>query len=215
MTLHFFCVTVKSSFTGSIDLYNNGLVPCVLTMRLQYQSNTNSTIFSLDKYETHIEPLMHKRLGIIFSPKTLTVSTLWPTSKLFKSHKRKTYLVFINLNRSQEYRAVLEIKLKLLQSQEQSFMLCLIGEGVVPRIRLITPPIRQHRIAVLQFPVTCLGSLSHKKIRFKNISTVVSTVDLHIIQSPHEERPVFWLNASEKSQHAVIFGDNGELYHLM
>lgn len=73
VTLHFFCVNVNSSFMGAIDLYNNGLVACVLVMKLQYQSNSNQDIFSLDKYETHIEPLLHKNLGIIFSPKALEV----------------------------------------------------------------------------------------------------------------------------------------------
>jgi hypothetical protein len=74
VTLHFFCVTVNTSLTGVIDLYNNGLVACALKMRLHYQSNSNNDIFSLDKYETHIEPLLHKFLGIIFSPKALKVS---------------------------------------------------------------------------------------------------------------------------------------------
>lgn len=74
VTLHFFCVTVKTRFVGKLDLYNNGLVACALTMKLHYQSNSNSEIFSLDKYEAHIEPLMHKNLGIIFTPQALTVS---------------------------------------------------------------------------------------------------------------------------------------------
>lgn len=73
VTLHFFCVTVNSTFTGAIDLYNNGLVACALTMMLHYQSNSNQQIFSLDKYDTHIEPLQHKTLGIVFTPKKLTV----------------------------------------------------------------------------------------------------------------------------------------------
>lgn len=74
VTLHFFCVTVNTNLCGTIDLYNNGLVACVLRMKLHYQSNSNQDIFSLDKYETHIEPLLHKSLGIIFSPKALEVS---------------------------------------------------------------------------------------------------------------------------------------------
>lgn len=73
VTLHFFSVTVNTSFTAALDLSNSGLVACALTMKLQYQSNTDNTIFSLDKYETHIEPLTHKKLGIIFRPKALQV----------------------------------------------------------------------------------------------------------------------------------------------
>ncbi|CAH2231773.1 jg7185 [Pararge aegeria aegeria] len=69
VTLHFFSVTVNSKFVAVIDLYNSGLVACALTMKLHYQTNSNQDIFSLDKYETHIEPLLHKNLGIIF-PKT-------------------------------------------------------------------------------------------------------------------------------------------------
>lgn len=76
MTLHFFCVTVGSSHMGNIDLYNNGLVACALTMKLHYQTNASSHIFTLDKYETHIEPLLHKNLGIIFTPKALRVCKL-------------------------------------------------------------------------------------------------------------------------------------------
>ncbi|KAM3964816.1 LOW QUALITY PROTEIN: hydrocephalus-inducing protein homolog [Aphomia sociella] len=164
VTLHFFCVNVNTSYTAAIDLYNNGLVACALTMKLHYQSNTNQSHFYLDKYETHIEPLLHKYLGVVFSPKAL-----------------------------QEYRAVLEIKLKLLQNQEQSFKICLIGEGVIPRIRMISPPIRQHGISLLRFPVTCLGSVSNKVIRFKNISSVKSIIKAEISQSHFETRPVFGL----------------------
>lgn len=72
-TLHFFRVIVNTSYMGNIDLYNNGLVACALTMKLHYQTNSSPDIFSLDKYDTHIEPLLHKSLGIIFSPKSLTV----------------------------------------------------------------------------------------------------------------------------------------------
>lgn len=42
-------------------------------MKLHYQSNSSPDIFSLDKYQTHIEPLLHKNLGIIFTPKALEV----------------------------------------------------------------------------------------------------------------------------------------------
>ncbi|XP_059060604.1 hydrocephalus-inducing protein homolog [Achroia grisella] len=174
VTLHFFCVNVNTSYTAAIDLYNNGLVACALTMKLHYQTNTNQTIFYLEKYNTHIEPLLHKNLGIIFSPKAL-----------------------------KEYRAVLEIKLKLLDNQEQSFKICLIGEGVIPRIRMVSPPIRQHGISLLKFPVTCLGSVSNKCICFKNISSVKSMVKAEISQSPFENRPVFNLSSSTISENVI------------
>ncbi|XP_062524258.1 hydrocephalus-inducing protein homolog isoform X2 [Bombyx mori] len=175
VTLHFFSVTVNTSFTAALDLSNSGLVACALTMKLQYQSNTDNTIFSLDKYETHIEPLTHKKLGIIFRPKAL-----------------------------QEYRAVLEIKLKLLENQEQSFRICLIGEGVIPRIKIVAPLLRQNRIALLTFPVTCLGSINTKVIRFKNVSTVISVVVLKIIEQQHDLRPVFWLSTAADQEIDVI-----------
>lgn len=182
MTLHFFGVTVNSSHTGAIDLYNNGLVACALTMKLHPQSNSAPGIFSLDKFETHIEPLLHKNLGIIFTPKAL-----------------------------QEYRAVLEIKLKLLDNQEQSFKICLIGEGVIPRIALVSPRLKHQRVASLQFPVTCLGSVSHKAIRFKNISSVNSVVVLDVLQSMDEVRPIFWLCAAPETEHMVILGDPDDI----
>lgn len=109
----------------------------------------------------------------------------------------------------QEYRAVLEIKLKLLDNQEQSFKICLIGEGVIPRIQLVTPHLRHQRIAVLHFAVTCLGSISNKVIRFKNISSVKCIVVLDVLQSMDEERPIFWLAAAPKSEHMVLVGNNG------
>lgn len=74
VTLNFFCVTINSRYTAAIDLYNNGLVPSVLTMVMHYQSNCNNDIFFLDKYETTVEPLLHKNIGIIFAPKELEVS---------------------------------------------------------------------------------------------------------------------------------------------
>nr|XP_021191308.2 hydrocephalus-inducing protein homolog [Helicoverpa armigera] len=182
VTLHFFGVTVNSSHTGAIDLYNNGLVACALTMKLHPQTNSAPGIFSLDKFETHIEPLLHKNLGIIFTPKAL-----------------------------QEYRAVLEIKLKLLDNQEQSFKICLIGEGVIPRIALVSPRLKHQRVASLQFPVTCLGSVSHKAIRFKNISSVNSVVVLDVLQSMDEVRPIFWLCAAPETEHMVLLGDPDDI----
>ncbi|CAH1644802.1 unnamed protein product [Spodoptera littoralis] len=182
VTLHFFCVTVNSSHTGAIDLYNNGLVACALNMRLHHQSNSNPTIFSLDKFETHIEPLLHKNLGIIFSPKSL-----------------------------QEYRAVLEIRLKLLDNQEQSFKICLIGEGVIPRIELLSPRLRYQRTAVLPFSVTCLGSISSKPISFRNISSVNSVTVLEVLQSLDEVRPIFWLAAAPESELMVTSGVKEEI----
>lgn len=81
VTLHFFSVTVNSKFVAVIDLYNSGVVASALTMKLHYQANSNQNIFSLDKYETHIEPLLHKNLGIIFTPKSLQVNHLLWLSK--------------------------------------------------------------------------------------------------------------------------------------
>ncbi|XP_064076651.1 hydrocephalus-inducing protein-like [Vanessa tameamea] len=179
VTLHFFCVTVNSKYVAILDLYNSGLVACALTMKLHYQNNSNSDIFSLDKYQTHIEPLLHKNLGIIFSPKAL-----------------------------EEYRAILEIRLKLLQNQEKSFKVCLIGEGVIPRIGLISPNLRQKRLAVLNFPVTCLGSISHKEIRFKNVSSVQAIVSAHVLLPVKEERPIFWLTSAPDSDHTILVGNN-------
>ncbi|RVE54180.1 hypothetical protein evm_001303 [Chilo suppressalis] len=180
VTLHFFCVTVNTSLTGVIDLYNNGLVACALKMKLHYQSNSNQDIFSLDKYETHIEPLLHKSLGIIFTPKAL-----------------------------QEYRAVLEIKLKLLDNQEQSFKICLIGEGEIPRIQVISPALKHHRMAVLRFPVTCLGTVNHKTIRIKNICSVKSRVAAEISIPMYEERPVFWLTTNLDD--IILQGNNDKI----
>ncbi|CAG9566725.1 unnamed protein product [Danaus chrysippus] len=186
VTLHFFAVNVNSSYVAIVDLYNSGLVACALTMKLHYQSNTEHSIFSLDKYQTHIEPLLHKNLGIIFSPKAL-----------------------------EEYRAVLEIRLKLLQNQEQSFKICLIGEGVIPRIFLISPPLKHQRIALLHFPVTCLGSMTSKKIRFKNVSSVQTIVVAEVLFSKKEERPVFWLTSAIDSEHMIIYGNNDDMNIVM
>lgn len=74
VTLHFFGVTVNNSYTAYIDLYNNGLVSCALTNKMHYQGNTNEKIFALNRYDVHVEPLLHKTLGIIFSPKALEVT---------------------------------------------------------------------------------------------------------------------------------------------
>lgn len=104
---------------------------------------------------------------------------------------------------------MLEIKLKLLDNQEQSFRICLIGEGVIPRIRLLSPQIRQHSIALLNFPVTCLGSISSKPIRFKNISSVKSIVKLDVLQPKCEERPIFWLSVIESCEHIIMYGSIG------
>lgn len=89
---------------------------------------------------------------------------------------------------------MLEIKLKLLDNREQSFKICLIGEGVIPRIELVSPRLRHHRVAVLRFAVTCLGSISKKAIVFKNISSVDSEVTIEITQLMDEVRPIFWLD---------------------
>lgn len=71
---------MNNSYTAYIDLYNNGLVSCALTNKMHYQGNTNEKNFALNRYDIHVEPLLHKTLGIIFSPKALEV----PTSILCK-----------------------------------------------------------------------------------------------------------------------------------
>ncbi|XP_050670449.1 hydrocephalus-inducing protein-like [Leptidea sinapis] len=182
VSLHFFGITVNRSYTAAIDLYNCGLVACALTMKLHYQANSNPEIFSLDKYETHIEPLLHKNLGIIFSPKELL-----------------------------EYRAVLEVKLKLFDNQEKSFKICLIGEGVIPRIRLISPQLRYRRIASLKFPVTCLGSVSTRNIRFKNVSSLKTEVSVGVEAAMIGERLIFWIAAAPCSEHMVLDGTKGKV----
>lgn len=65
---------MNNSYTAYIDLYNNGLVACALFNKLHYQDNTNDKIFALDKSEIHVEPLLHKTLGIIFTPTALEVT---------------------------------------------------------------------------------------------------------------------------------------------
>lgn len=109
----------------------------------------------------------------------------------------------------------MEIKLKLLDNQEQSFKICLIGEGVIPRISLIKPRVKHHRSSLLRFPVTCLGSISHKPIRFKNISSVKSVVTLDVMQPMNEERPIFWLAAAAESEHMVLDGNNGKFKYYL
>lgn len=104
----------------------------------------------------------------------------------------------------------MEIKLKLLDNQEQSFKICLIGEGVIPRICLLSPPVRQYRIAFLQFPVTCLGSLSVKLITFKNISSVQTLTEVSVLQTPFEGRPIFWVTATTNTEDAVISRNSGK-----
>ncbi|CAG4998369.1 unnamed protein product [Parnassius apollo] len=179
VTLHFFGVVVNTNYIGAIDLYNNGLVPCALKIKLHYQANSNQEIFSLDKYETHIEPLMHKNLNIIFSPKALEV-----------------------------YKAVLEVKLKKVESEEQSFRICLIGEGVIPRIRIIYPQIKKDKHTLLEFPVTCLGSITNRQISFKSISSINVMVIVDIIPSVKADRPLFWLTAEPDTDHIVLNGNN-------
>lgn len=85
---------------------------------------------------------------------------------------------------------------------------------MIPRIRVVTPPLRQTRIGVINFPVTCLGSISVKEIRFKNVSSVQATVTAKVFYSPNEERPVFWLNNAPDCDHMIVHEKKGE-YNLI
>lgn len=71
---------------------------------------------------------------------------------------------------------------------------------MIPRIKLLQPVLRQHKLAVTVFPMTCLGSVSHKVIKFKNISSVKSVVNVRV-QQPPAERPVFYINIGEQCDH--------------
>lgn len=86
----------------------------------------------------------------------------------------------------------------------------MIGEGVIPRIALITPNLRHQRLAVLRFPITCLGSISYKEITFKNISSVQAVVLADVLFPMNEDRSIFWLTSAPVSDHMVIFGNNGK-----
>ncbi|CAH0726119.1 unnamed protein product, partial [Brenthis ino] len=133
----------------------------------------------------------------------------WNLETTFREH-----LIVKNLHEykvPEEYRAVLEIRLKLLQNQEQSFKICLIGEGVIPRICLISPVLRHHRIAVLHFPVTCLGSISYKQLSFKNVSSVQALVLVDVLYPSSEPRPVFWVTSTQDSDHMILAGNNDEM----
>lgn len=65
-------------------------------------------------------------------------------------------------------------------------------------------------MAFLRFPVTCLGSVSSRQIKFTNIATVESIVRLNITSNATEERPVFWLTTAESCEHIICEGRNGE-----
>lgn len=67
---------------------------------------------------------------------------------------------------------------------------------MIPRIKLVQPLLRQHKLGVTVFPMTCLGSVSYKVIKFKNISSVKSVVCVTVKQ-PQAERPVFYLGNGE------------------
>lgn len=67
---------------------------------------------------------------------------------------------------------------------------------MIPRIKLVQPMLRQHKLGVTVFPMTCLGSVSYKVIKFKNISSVKSVVHV-VVKQPQAERPVFYLNNGE------------------
>lgn len=109
----------------------------------------------------------------------------------------------------------MEIKLKLLDNQQQSYKICLIGEGVIPRIELITPYLKQPKIGSIHFPVTCLGSTSQRFISFKNIVSCKCIVLLNIVQQVHDEKLVFWLAIDDSCTHMLIRNDLGELLKLL
>lgn len=74
---------------------------------------------------------------------------------------------------------------------------------------MVSPQIRHHRMCLLKFPVTCLGSISNKAIKFRNISSVKSMVVSEVSQPPYDERPVFWLTATPNNEHIIVLGNNG------
>lgn len=71
---------------------------------------------------------------------------------------------------------------------------------MIPRIKLVQPMLRQHKLGVTVFPMTCLGSVSHKVVKFKNISPVKSVVHVRVQQAP-ADRPVFYINIGEHCNH--------------
>ncbi|KAG7311357.1 hypothetical protein JYU34_002397 [Plutella xylostella] len=182
VTLHFLFVIVGSKYVATIDLYNNGLVPCALAMKLLYQSNSNAEIFSLDRNEAHIEPLTHKNLDIIFTPKAL-----------------------------EEYRAVLEIRLKLNEKESQLYTLCIIGEGHIPRIQFTSPTMTAFKLGELSFPVTCLGSVTDAGVEFENVSRVPCAVTLVLEEEGVEDRRVFWMTSCAAAEPAVLAENNDDV----
>lgn len=104
----------------------------------------------------------------------------------------------------------MEIKLKLLCNEEQSFKVCLIGEGVIPRIQMVSPRLKTQKTAYLVLPVTCLGSVSQKPIIFKNISSVKSLVVADVKRATNEKRTIFWLTTDPNSKHMVVAYNKGK-----
>lgn len=74
---------------------------------------------------------------------------------------------------------------------------------------MLWPPIKQHKISLLQIPVTCLGSISSRMIKFKNSSSVKSIIILDVLQSSYEERDVFWMTPTDDCETMVIRGYKG------
>lgn len=109
---------------------------------------------------------------------------------------------------------MLEVNLKKLEGQVQTFRICLIGEGVIPRIRLISPVVKNNRLALLQFPVTCLSSVTSRKISFENVSSVNSTVIVNIIAPTKEDRPLFWMAPTTKSDNTFLNIDGKIEFYL-
>jgi hypothetical protein len=73
---------------------------------------------------------------------------------------------------------------------------------------MVSPSIKQHRIAILRFPVTCLGSISNKPIKFKNISSVKCLVKMEISQPAYDDRPIFWISSVSSNDQNITVPDN-------
>lgn len=93
----------------------------------------------------------------------------------------------------------------MIGNQEQSYKICLIGEGVIPRIEIISPRLKQHKIGTIVFPMTCLGSSTQRSIIFKNTSSPKSVVLINIVQQHYDKEPRYWLKVEKNCQHMARF----------